>query len=1783
VRIVSKNGLGKLAVMLTVVAMLFSLCAFDLNEASAASTTSLTIKKLASDKTTVLDQRTVTFQELREGQLSDGTTMPILGDGITHYYHQGPVFVDDPDPETQELLRWNEEEDLNWDSKDMGALKGTNVRDLCELVGGMAEGDTLQFKAIDGFKKDFAYKNVYQYSDREGPMVVCWYNNGEYPDSGFRDGMRLVWFAEATYKEGPSNIMGLPTGYYHVFGNWDWRLAAEPQYWYYYNNQYPTTTGLSVQTVSEITIFSTQTPKTTWYVDGSGEADFTTIQAAVTAAESGDTIIVKDGVYTENVVVDKSLTLKSENGSARTTVEAAESNADVVKIAAPNVTIDGFTVTGATTAGKAGINVTGSSGGAIVKNNLSTGNNEGISVGVANNNTISGNVVEQSGRYGINLSNTTGNSITGNTCSNNTGGSGFALYLADNANNNTVSGNTSDSNLIGIRVKNAYSNIIYENNSVNNNYGLEIATGSKDNVFYLNNFFDNTTGPLSSGYGAVAGNVWSSQEKLTYKFNSVQYTGYAGNYWSDYDGTDADGNGVGDAPYQTIATDTDNYPLLGIYENGVIAGSGLPAVDFLYDGTVTLAPGEDFSVTAYNSGTPYTVSSTSALGALQAAATAESFTYDVTDKNYENSGALLLDNIGAYEFVKGGSKWYPYVNDSYKDGFNNPGGALNLIELVDGDRVEFYYAAGINDPADLAAVKAAATAAVKTVASLAPAMDVLYDGTVALAPGETFSVTAYNSGTAYTVNKNTPLGALQAAATAGGFTYDVSDKNYENSGALLLDNIGAYEFVKGGSKWLAYVNDTYQDGFNNAAGALNLIELVDGDKVEFYYAAGINDPADLAAVKAAATAAVKTIAASGVSPTDWTLQLTGAKIENVTKSYFERGLACSSSTHQVFWTDEDGNVWGGVPLWLLAGMVDDNPDVGPSHFNFNDELAAQNYQVNVISSDGWKGTFDSAAIARNDGFIVANTLNGEPLPLLTDRGKVCWPLHLKGAEVFGGQQIGGVVKIELTALPQPPEGWTLKILGKIGDTITQKEFEDGLACTGSGHYQEWTDNEGNVWSGVPLWVLAGVADDLELGGHWTFNDSLAAGYSVKVFAQDGFAKTFNGADVAFSNDYIVANKMNGAPLTDRGPLRLVGAGVANADGSLSGSSVGSIARIELPELQTPPPASGSWNLTLKGKISQVISQAEFEEALACPKSNHNVEWIDGDGNIWSGMPLWYLAGRVDDRLPNIFDTNLADAGYTILVKAEDSYTKDYSSKDIIRNNNYILANKYNGEPLTDSWPLRLVGAALATEDGFPSCNSVGNVAEIELTSFNPVLPPPTVRIIKYAEDHTTIIDEITVDYRWMESESGFDVIGDGITLYRYEGITNDPDDVWDAAETYPGGFKVANAVKGTRVRDLCSLVGGMGAGTDIVFVAKDGFETTLPYSSIYPDPAVQARQGDAILAWWGDGNYVPDYADGIRLFFTPDDHIFGQWDMHETIPEKYWHYYFGGGVQYPSCAGLSPKWITAIKIYSLPQGDWTMELDGRDIGGIDYDVTKTYFEQALVCKFGANHKATYTDSEEQTWEGMPLWLLAGFVDDADQHSDNAFNQELALSGYRIVITSADGSSVTIDSRDIIKNSNYIIASTLNGALLPESDSRWPLCLVGPAVTGETSLSQIVSIKLVALEPGKPSYTVTPEEDAAYTPGTSPEGIKIMTVNEGISGFKYFTVGITPVVSHAGKETAVFTHLRNGSQLELNATGADFDEVETAQAGFNVKAGDVIKVYLVDELTNAVDRNPVILQ
>ncbi|MBT8508660.1 hypothetical protein AZH53_09610 [Methanomicrobiaceae archaeon CYW5] len=215
-----------------------------------AATTEVHIIKYDEDGTTVLAETTVDYHWME-------ANLPVMGDGVTHYFHQGPVFIDYPDPEIEAALRWNPDEDMNVREKDMGALKGTNVKDLCDLVGGMDDGDEVKINAADGWYDYFAYENIYEYSSREGPVVLTWYVDDlglypseSYPDTGYYDGMRLVWFADDS-----TNPWGV-----HAFGAWDWHEAADEEYWYYYygspTEKYPTTTGLSGKVISRISIYS---------------------------------------------------------------------------------------------------------------------------------------------------------------------------------------------------------------------------------------------------------------------------------------------------------------------------------------------------------------------------------------------------------------------------------------------------------------------------------------------------------------------------------------------------------------------------------------------------------------------------------------------------------------------------------------------------------------------------------------------------------------------------------------------------------------------------------------------------------------------------------------------------------------------------------------------------------------------------------------------------------------------------------------------------------------------------------------------------------------------------------------------------------------------------------------------------------------------------------------------------------------------------------------------------------------------------------------------------------------------------------------------------------------------------------------------------------------------------------------------------------------------------------------------------------------------------------------
>jgi len=234
-----------------------------------------------------------------------------------------------------------------------------------------------------------------------------------------------------------------------------------------------------------VTITVTNVPAT-MYVGTSGY-DFTSIQTAVDNAINGDTIIVTDGTYTENIVVDKSIIIRSENGAEYTTVTASDSSDHVFHVTADNVTINGFNVTGVIGDGDCGIYLFGSNN-SIITNNIGYDNYAGIVVQSSDNNTITNNNLSN-GVCGIVISYSNNNTLTNNNAGNNVGYDGISLLTS---NNNTLTNNVVNENgRYGIYLDTSSNNTLSGNN-VNNNGddGIYIEDSSSNNLTE-NNVSDN--------------------------------------------------------------------------------------------------------------------------------------------------------------------------------------------------------------------------------------------------------------------------------------------------------------------------------------------------------------------------------------------------------------------------------------------------------------------------------------------------------------------------------------------------------------------------------------------------------------------------------------------------------------------------------------------------------------------------------------------------------------------------------------------------------------------------------------------------------------------------------------------------------------------------------------------------------------------------------------------------------------------------------------------------------------------------------------------------------------------------------------------------------------------------------------------------------------------------------------------------------------------------------------------------------------------------------------------
>ena len=235
-------------------------------------------------------------------------------------------------------------------------------------------------------------------------------------------------------------------------------------------------------------------------------ADYAQIQWAVDNASEGDTIIVRDGTYHENVDVNKRLTIYSENGAANCIVSAASTCDYVFAVTANYVNISGFTITDATEFLKAGVYID-SVGHCNISDNIVSNNNFGIYLTSSSYNVLQNNNVSND-HIGIYLDNSSSNTVTNNianmgeqanillysSCCNNlltnntTSYGGTGIYIMDDSSYNTIMNNTVSENFYGIYMVFSCSNNLTGNiaNSNTGELGGIHLWGSNDNTLTSN-------------------------------------------------------------------------------------------------------------------------------------------------------------------------------------------------------------------------------------------------------------------------------------------------------------------------------------------------------------------------------------------------------------------------------------------------------------------------------------------------------------------------------------------------------------------------------------------------------------------------------------------------------------------------------------------------------------------------------------------------------------------------------------------------------------------------------------------------------------------------------------------------------------------------------------------------------------------------------------------------------------------------------------------------------------------------------------------------------------------------------------------------------------------------------------------------------------------------------------------------------------------------------------------------------------------------------------------------
>jgi len=329
----------------------------------------------------------------------------------------------------------------------------------------------------------------------------------------------------------------------------------------------------------------------TLYV-GSAET-YKTIQSAIDAANDKDTIYIYNGIYNENLIIDKPITLTGED-TGNTIVKGVNKDT-VINITATDVTITNLEITGniidENNRSYAGIYLINSNIISITNCNILdcqvamriwkstditvsscniTNNIGGINPWNSSYVNITYSGVSTNKLYGVSIINSSYIHIFySNIIDNN--GSGIAMSYSQN---NRISYNL-------IKNNSGYGFVIYKSSKKINESTIpeDQSDETNDSEFRGRQLFEVIDLP-SLGNTIHENNFIENENNAFDGYNNSWDTGIIGNYWDDYYGEDWDNDNIGDIPYLFFGNQ-DNYPIMTPLEYAGGLNITLPKVEIL--------------------------------------------------------------------------------------------------------------------------------------------------------------------------------------------------------------------------------------------------------------------------------------------------------------------------------------------------------------------------------------------------------------------------------------------------------------------------------------------------------------------------------------------------------------------------------------------------------------------------------------------------------------------------------------------------------------------------------------------------------------------------------------------------------------------------------------------------------------------------------------------------------------------------------------------------------------------------------------------------------------------------------------------------------------------------------------------------------------------------------------------------------------------------------------------------------------------------------------------------